>query len=25
MTHQIYWGTHGMTNWVMEKDLEVVA
>tara|TARA_R110000824_G_scaffold351344_7_gene538377 strand:+ start:128 stop:322 length:195 start_codon:yes stop_codon:yes gene_type:complete len=24
-THQVYWATHNMTNWVLEKNLEVVA
>ena len=24
-THQVYWATHSMTNWVLEKNLEVVA
>ena len=25
LTYQIYWATHGMTNWVMEKNLEAIA
>ena len=25
LTHQVYWATHSMTNWVMEKHLEVAA
>jgi len=24
-SHQVYWATHDMTNWVKEKDLEVIA
>jgi hypothetical protein len=24
-SHQVYWATHNLTNWVMEKDLEVTA
>jgi hypothetical protein len=24
-THQVYWATHNMINWVLEKHLEVVA
>ena len=23
-SHQVYWATHGITNWVMERDLEAV-
>ena len=23
-SHQVYWATHNLTNWVMEKDLEVI-
>jgi hypothetical protein len=24
-THKIYWGTHNMINWVLEKNLQVAA
>ena len=24
-THKIYWATHSMTNWVLEKNLKVAA
>ena len=24
-SHQVYWASHNLTNWVMERDLEVVA
>ena len=25
LTHQVYWGGYAMTNWVIEKHLEVAA
>jgi hypothetical protein len=24
-THKIFWGSHSMINWVLEKNLKVVA
>ena len=24
-THQVYWGSHNITNWVLEKNLEVTS
>ena len=25
LTYQVYWATHSLTNWVMEKHLELAA
>lgn len=24
-SHQVYWATHGLTNWTMERNLELVT
>ena len=24
-THQVYWGSHNMTNWVLEKNLKAAS